>query len=77
MANGKPMNPGAMTTAHPHLPFGTRLLVVNQSNGRSVVVTTSDRGPYVHDRILDLSVGAFSRISSTSKGTTKVCFSKL
>ena len=77
MANGKPMNPTAMTTAHPYLPFGTKLLVVNQSNGKSVVVTTSDRGPYVHGRILDLSVGAFSRISSLSKGVTKVCFSKI
>jgi rare lipoprotein A len=76
MANGKPMNPQAMTTAHPWLPFGTRLNVVNQSNGKSVVLQVTDRGPYIHGRIVDLSVGAFSRISSTSAGIARVCISK-
>jgi rare lipoprotein A len=76
MANGQIMNPQAMTTAHPWLPFGTRLKVVNQSNGKSVVLSVTDRGPFAHDRIVDLSIGAFSRISSTSSGTAKVCISK-
>lgn len=77
MANGKPMNPAAMTTAHPSLPFGTLLKVTNQSNGKSVVLKVTDRGPYVHGRILDLSVGAFSKISPISRGVADVCFSKL
>jgi rare lipoprotein A len=76
MANGKPMNPQAMTTAHPWLPFGTRLKVVNQSNGKSVILQVTDRGPYVHGRIVDLSIGALSRISSPSAGIAKVCISK-
>ena len=76
MANGKPMNPQAMTTAHPWLPFGTQLKVVNQSNGKSVILQVTDRGPYSHGRIVDLSVGAFSRISSLGAGIARVCISK-
>lgn len=77
MANGKPMNPNAMTTAHPRLPFGTLLKVTNKSNGRSVTLRVTDRGPYVHGRILDLSVGAFSKIASPSQGVANVCFTKV
>lgn len=77
MANGKPMNPNAMTTAHPHLPFGTLLKVTNKSNGRSVTLRVTDRGPYVHGKILDLSVGAFSKIASPSQGVANVCFKKV
>ncbi len=57
MANGQPMNPRAMITAHPSLPLGTRLRVVR--NGRSVIVKVTDRGPWYGGRILDLSYGAF------------------
>ncbi len=77
MANGRPMDPQAMTTAHPWLPLGTRLRVVNQSNGKSVILRVADRGPYAHGRIIDLSVGAFARISSLSRGITRVCISKV
>ena len=77
MANGRPMNPNALTTAHPSLPMGTRVRVVNQDNGRSVVLTVTDRGPYHGGRILDLSAGAFGKIASTSQGVARVCFSKL
>ena len=75
MANGTPMNPAAMTTAHRHYPFGTRLRVTNQSNGKSVIVAVADRGPYVTGRHLDLSVGAFSKIASPSQGVARVCYS--
>jgi rare lipoprotein A len=54
-ANGERMNPGAMTAAHRTLPFGTRVSVVNQRNGKSVVVRISDRGPFVRGRIIDLT----------------------
>ena len=74
MANGQPMNPDSMIVAHRSYPFGTRLRVTNQNNGRSVTVTVSDRGPYVSGRHLDLSYGAFSRIASPSQGVARVCY---
>ena len=77
MANGRPMDPNAMTTAHPSLPLGTRILVTNPANGRSVNLVISDRGPYHGGRILDLSSGAFSRIASLGQGVAKVCFSRV
>ncbi len=77
MANGRPMNPDAMTTAHPSLPMGTKIRVVNPANGKSVNLVISDRGPYHGGRILDLSSGAFSRIASLGQGVAKVCFSRV
>lgn len=77
MANGKPFDPNAMTVAHRSLPFGTRLRVTDQSTGKSVVVTVTDRGPFVGGRTLDLSRGAFARINSLSKGVTAVCFKRV
>lgn len=74
MANGKPMNPQALTTAHRSLPFGTRLYVVNPENGKSVAVTVTDRGPFIPGRKLDLSYASFSSIAPISKGVTRVCF---
>lgn len=76
MANGRPMNPSAMITAHPSLPFGTRLRVTNQRTGRSVTVTVADRGP-AYGRVLDLSPAAFSRIASLGSGLVDVCFSRV
>src|SRR6187399_1142169 len=49
------MNPRAMTAAHRTLPFGTRVAVVNQRNGKQVVVRISDRGPFIRGRIIDLT----------------------
>jgi rare lipoprotein A len=77
MANGRPMNPQAMITAHRSLPLGSKILVRNPANGKSVTVTVSDRGPWHGDRILDLSVGAFSRIASPSQGIARICMTKL
>ena len=74
MANGRPMNPSAMTTAHPSLPLGTRVHVTNQANGRSVVLVVADRGPYHGGRVLDLSAGAFARIASLGQGVASVCY---
>ena len=54
-ANGERMNPRAMTAAHRTLPFGTRVAVVNQRNGKQVVVRISDRGPFIRGRIIDLT----------------------
>ena len=77
MANGRPMNPDAMTTAHPSLPMGTRIRVTNTSNGKSVNLVISDRGPWYGGRILDLSAGAFARIASLGQGIAHVCFSRV
>jgi rare lipoprotein A len=77
MANGKPMNPQAMITAHRSLPLGSKILVRNPVNGKSVRVTVTDRGPWHGNRILDLSAGAFSRIASTGQGLAQVCVTRL
>jgi rare lipoprotein A len=57
-ASGERMNPGAMTAAHRTLPFGTSVTVVNNRNGRAVVVRINDRGPFVAGRVIDLSPAA-------------------
>lgn len=54
-ASGQKLNPAALTAAHRSLPFGTKVKVTNKSNGRSVVVTINDRGPFVRGRIIDLT----------------------
>ena len=61
-----------MTAAHRSLPFGTRVRVTNRSNGRSVVVTINDRGPFIGGRIIDLSRGAAQAISMTGAGVASV-----
>jgi rare lipoprotein A len=57
-ANGERFNPGGYTAAHRTLPFGTRVKVVNERTGRSVVVRINDRGPFIGGRIIDLSRGS-------------------
>jgi peptidoglycan lytic transglycosylase len=54
-ASGARLNPGALTAAHRSLPFGTKVRVTNNQNGRSVVVTINDRGPFVRGRVIDLT----------------------
>jgi rare lipoprotein A len=76
-ANGERYNAYGKSVAHRWLPFGTRLRVINQSNGRSVIVRVNDRGPYVGGRDLDLSYGAFSSIASPSQGVARVCYSRV
>jgi rare lipoprotein A len=57
-ASGERMSSGAMTAAHRTLPFGTKVTVLNRSNGRSAVVRINDRGPFVPGRVIDLSPAA-------------------
>lgn len=57
-ASGERFDRHALTAAHPSLPFGTRVCVRSQVNGRGVVVRINDRGPHVPNRIIDLSEGA-------------------
>jgi rare lipoprotein A len=71
-ASGEQMDPSAMTAAHPSLPFGTKVLVENLSNGHSVVVRINDRGPFVHGRIIDVSKAAASSLGMLGSGTANV-----
>lgn len=54
-SNGARFDRNKYTCAHKTLPFGTRLRVTNPTNGKAVVVEVTDRGPYRHQRILDLA----------------------
>ena len=76
-ANGERFDSQALTFAHRSLPFGTKVKVTNQDNGRSIIVRGNDRGPFYGSRIIDLSEGAFARIASTSQGLVSVCISKV
>lgn len=64
-ANGERFSMHEFTAAHRTLPFGTRLRVTNESNGRSVLVRINDRGPYIKGRIIDLSRAAAQAIGLT------------
>ena len=54
-ASGRPLHDGALTAAHRTLPFGSRVRVTNHANGRSVVVTITDRGPFARGRVIDIT----------------------
>lgn len=71
-ANGERFDPSQMTAAHRTLPFGSKVRVTNTRNGRSVVVRVNDRGPYAHNRVIDLSHGAAERIGMVQSGTADV-----
>jgi len=72
VASGGWFNPNAMTAAHKTLPFGTKVRVTNRNNGRSVVVTINDRGPYIKGRIIDLSRAAAQQVGMTGSGVAPV-----
>ena len=72
-ASGEMMNPAAMTAAHRTLPFGTKVKVTNQRNGKSVVVRINDRGPFIKGRVIDLSKAAASKLGFIKSGHTKIC----
>jgi rare lipoprotein A len=57
-ASGIRLSDSAMTAAHRSLPFGSKVRVTNSKNGKSVVVTITDRGPFVRGRIIDLTPAA-------------------
>jgi rare lipoprotein A (peptidoglycan hydrolase) len=61
-----------LTAAHRTLPFGTRVRVTNLSNNRAVTVEITDRGPFVANRLIDLSYGAAAAIGMTESGLARV-----
>lgn len=69
---GRQCGTGRMTAAHKTLPKGTQVRVVNKANGKSVVVTIDDRGPYGAGRVIDLSCDAFASIASLGTGVISV-----
>jgi len=71
-ASGEIFNANDMTAAHPSLPFGTMVRVVNMDNGQSVVVRINDRGPYAEGRIIDMSAGAADVIGLVASGVAPV-----
>jgi rare lipoprotein A len=71
-ASGQRFNMYQLTAAHQTLPLGTRVRVTNLHNGRSVVVTITDRGPYLDGRVIDLSYAAARRIGMIDPGTAPV-----
>jgi rare lipoprotein A len=71
-ASGELYNPDLKTAAHRTIPLGSKIKVTNVDNGKSVVVTVNDRGPFAKDRIVDLSKSAFSSIGSLSSGVISV-----
>ena len=76
MANGQRFDFHQLTAASWTLPLGTMIRVVNLENGKSVVVTISDRGPNQRlHRILDLSRAAAEQLNYVDRGVTPVFFS--
>ena len=71
-ASGEPFNQHGLTAAHPSLQFGSRVLVTNLSNDKSVVVRINDRGPHTRGRIIDLSRQAARQLDMLRSGTAKV-----
>ncbi len=71
-SSGERFNQLALTAAHRTLPFGTKVRVTNLKNNRSVIVKVNDRGPFIDNRIIDLSRYAFSKIGDTDSGLINV-----
>jgi len=71
-ANGRHFDHREFTAAHPSLPFGTLVRVTNQSNGRTVTVEITDRGPHVKKRVIDVSLAAARALRMQKRGITWV-----
>ena len=71
-ASGEAYKAVEMTAAHASLPFGTLLRVTNVDNAQSVIVRVNDRGPFVGDRILDLSKAAAMALDLLDRGVALV-----
>lgn len=71
-ASGIRLKDEASTAAHKTLPMGTKVKVTNTKNGKSEVVTITDRGPYTKGRIIDVTVGVAKRIGFHKNGVAKV-----
>lgn len=68
----EPYDMYAMTAAHKNLPIPSYAKVTNLDNGKFVIVRINDRGPFAHDRIIDLSYAAATKLDMLGKGTARV-----
>ena len=71
-ASGKRLSNDAATAAHKTLPMGTKVRVINEANGKSEVLTITDRGPYTKGRIIDVTIGAAERLGFVNRGVVPV-----
>lgn len=71
-ASGERFDQHALTAAHRSLPFGSKVLVTNLRNDKSVVVRINDRGPYARKRIIDLSKKAAEQLDMLRAGVVPV-----
>jgi rare lipoprotein A len=71
-SNGEVYNMNSLTAAHKTLPFNSIVLVTHRESGKSVTVRINDRGPFVGDRIIDLSQGAANKLGIAETGTAPV-----
>lgn len=71
-ASGERFNAADYTAAHRTLPFGTRVLVTNLKTGQSVIVRVNDRGPFIKNRIIDVSYSAAKLLGMIGAGVATV-----
>lgn len=71
-ASGQRLSNEAATAAHKTLPMGTKVRVINEANGKSEVVTITDRGPYKKGRIIDVTIGIAERLGFAGRGVAPV-----
>lgn len=71
-SNGERYDMYAMTAAHKTLPLGVFVRVTNKRNDREIVVRVNDRGPFVRDRVIDLSFSAAKQLDIVGSGTAPV-----
>ncbi len=71
-SSGTIYNMYGVSAAHKHLPIPTYARVTNLGNGRSIIVRIDDRGPFVGDRLIDLSYGAAAKLGMMGEGTAPV-----
>src|SRR4029079_997396 len=71
-SSGERFNMFQMTAAHQALPLPTYFLVTNLHNGKKVVVKVNDRGPFVSNRIIDLSYAAAKKLGMVGHGVARV-----
>jgi rare lipoprotein A len=71
-ASGDVYDPSRLTGAHRTLPLGARVRVTNLHNGRSVLITINDRGPFTGRREIDLSLSAARALGMVRRGIARV-----
>ncbi|MEP2774738.1 MAG: septal ring lytic transglycosylase RlpA family protein [Luteolibacter sp.] len=71
-ASGERLRNEAPTAAHKTLPMGTKVRVINLANNKSEIVTINDRGPYIHGRIIDVTIGTAEKLGFVNRGVVPV-----